>query len=516
MQSRLESKISNNRVIILLLLMLGASLVLTNHQFPAVDDECAIIDRAAQPVGQTLRLYLSGAGEHEHPPLYDLILHGWLCLTSAEMHLLRVPAILCYLLGAWALASAAKRAAGHRGRAWILILFGLWPFGFHFGRLATWYSFCFFLVSLLTWVYFGYLDRPTLPNWGWVILCALLLVYSNYFGWVLLGLLALDIAIRNPRDLVGHWKRLVAGASLLIFAYLPFLAAFLGELHRGVHLRHSLLAAAFAGIYNLYCIFVSESVAPWFWALGVPAGSCITACLGITLWRSAWAVKRFLLYFCILLAVMTILDIVETKRLLFIAPWLILPIGITLATLPASSIEWRTCVASLAVVAGVGWYGIFARSLYAAPHWVEPWPQIAQQAANVVLSGGIVIGNNPSFFFYLTYKLPEPHQPRANRCFWGLLPESSRRTEVYDPQQWLTEGQPLGSTVLLVQGLHYGTPNGPTEKTERLLSERCALQGTEKLTPDPGAPWKQRFAPETRQPLWRVEVSSYACHYYRP
>ena len=169
---------------------------------------------------------------------------------------------------------------------------------------------------------------------------------------------------------------------------------------------------------------------------------------------------------------------------------------------------------SLAVVAGIGWYGIFARSLYAAPHWVEPWAQVARQAANIVLSGGIVIGNNPSFFFYLTYALPEPPQPRANAHFRGLLPDSSRRTGVYDPQQWLTEGQPLRPTVLLVQGLHYGTPNGPTEKTKRLLSELCALQGTEKVTPDPGAQWKQRLVPEINQPPWRVEVSSYVCYYH--
>ena len=509
--TRLENKISNNRAIILVLLILGATLVLTNRQFPAVDDECAIIDRAAEPVGQTLRLYLSGAGEHEHPPLYDLILHGWLCLTSAEMHLLRLPAIACYLLGAWALVAAAKRLVGDRGRAWVLILVCLWPFGFHFGRLAAWYSFCFFLVSLLTWAYFGYLERPTFATWTWFILCALLLVYSNYFGWALLGVLAFDIAIRNPRNLVRHWKQLVAGACLLLFAYLPLLAAFLGELHRGMQVRHSLLAAAFTGIYNLYCIFVSESVAPWFWTLGIPVGICITACLSITLWHSAWAVKRFLLYFCMLLAAMTILGIVETKRLLLIAPWLILPISIMLATLPRTSIGWRTCVASLAVVAGIGWYGIFARSLYAAPHWVEPWPQVAQQAANVVLSGGTVIGNNPSFFFYLTYLLRERNVGGNRPQFSGLLPSSSRRPNVFDPQQWLEAGRPLGPTTLLVKGLHYGSPAAAVDETERSLGERCALQNVQKMVHDRGAQWKERYAPKTGQVPWRIQVSTYGC-----
>src|SRR5579864_5875069 len=66
------------------LFLLGIFLLLTNRWFTEVDDECAIIDRAARPILQTIRLYLSGAGEHEHPPLYDLILHGWLQLTRGE------------------------------------------------------------------------------------------------------------------------------------------------------------------------------------------------------------------------------------------------------------------------------------------------------------------------------------------------------------------------------------------------------------------------------------------------
>ena len=144
--------ISAKRVLnpLVVLAALGLALALTNTLFPAVDDECAIIGQAAQPVSQTLHLYFSGAGEHEHPPLYDLILHAWLRLTGGEMHLLRLPAIVFYLLGAYALAAAAKRLAGEAGRTWVLILVVLWPFGFHFGRVAAWYSFCFFLVSLLT------------------------------------------------------------------------------------------------------------------------------------------------------------------------------------------------------------------------------------------------------------------------------------------------------------------------------------------------------------------------------
>ena len=157
---------SLNRLHVLILFLLGASLFLTNPWFTEVDDECAIIDAAARPISQTVRLYVTGVGEHEHPPLYDLILHGWLKLTRGERHLLRLPAILFYLTGAWILASAVKRQAGSAAQNYALVLIAFSPFGFHFGRLATWYSFCFLLVGFVTQSYFRYLESPRFANWA--------------------------------------------------------------------------------------------------------------------------------------------------------------------------------------------------------------------------------------------------------------------------------------------------------------------------------------------------------------
>jgi uncharacterized membrane protein len=131
-------------------LALGVALMATNHWFTEVDDECAIIDLAAPPVSRTLAAYLHGTGLHEHPPLYDIVLHGWLRLTGGNIHLLRLPSICFYLLGAWILGEVAKRLGGARSQFWALAIVALWPFGFHFGRLTTWYSFCFLLVSVLT------------------------------------------------------------------------------------------------------------------------------------------------------------------------------------------------------------------------------------------------------------------------------------------------------------------------------------------------------------------------------
>ncbi len=112
----------------------------SNPWFTPVDDEIAIIDVAARPAVATMKLFLSGGGQHEHPPLSDLLLHGWLWLTDGNIHLLRLPSVVFYLLGAWFLAQAARRMAGDRARIYTLMLlccgpsaFTLddWPAGIH-------------------------------------------------------------------------------------------------------------------------------------------------------------------------------------------------------------------------------------------------------------------------------------------------------------------------------------------------------------------------------------------------
>jgi uncharacterized membrane protein len=168
---------------IIALLALGAIMMASNPWFTPVDDEIAIIDVAARPAFTTVKLFVSGGGQYEHPPLSDLLLHGWLWLTNGNIHWLRLPSVIFYLLGAWFLVQAARRMAGDRAGTFTLILLLLWPYGFHLGRLAGWYSFTFLLISLLTLVYLKYIEHPSPGSWMPVVLCALALVYTNYFGW---------------------------------------------------------------------------------------------------------------------------------------------------------------------------------------------------------------------------------------------------------------------------------------------------------------------------------------------
>jgi dolichyl-phosphate-mannose-protein mannosyltransferase len=503
----------SGRWMLAVLCALGASMLATNRWFAAVDDEVTIIDRAALPISTTIHFFLSGTGQHEHPPLYDILLHGWLRLTSGNIHLIRVPAIIFYLLGIWMLAKTALMLGGRKAEIAALALAILSPYGFHFGRAAAWYSFCFFLVALVTWLYFEYLEEASSKTWIWLLLASLALVYSNYFGWALLALLTFDFLVMNWKRGMRAFVPVLAIGGVLIVAFLPILLAFVNELHKGVRTDERPLTIVLTGVYVLYAMFVSESVAPWFWALGVPAGLAIATVLALTIFRAPGSGKRLLIYFFAALAAMSAIGVVSTKRALMIGPWLLLPIALAIAAMNARSLR-RVLVLALVLIFALGWFGIFDRKIYAAPHWTEPWSDVAEEAAGVVRTGGIVIGNHQSFFFYLTYLLP-PDEPQGATEFRGLLPDSVRRSGVYTPEEWMDDLQagraPRAREVMLVNGLQYGVPETPTDDARGWLDRNCALEGDKLMAHDIGAALKLRFGPSDNQVPWRVEVRRYDC-----
>ena len=504
-----EKKNSVDRLLVVAAFALGAALLASNRWFTAVDDECFIINLATRPVLDTIRLYMRGAGGLEHPPLFDFILHGWLRLTSGEMHLLRVPSILFYVLGAFALAKAGERLGGKGGQVGVFCLVALWPFGYHFGRLAAWYSFSFMIVCLLTLAYLNYIEQRTFRNWLWVFLCGLALTYTNYFAWAILGFLGLDFVYLNRASVASALRPLLGTLVLWIIANLPLRMAFVNELHQGIKPKHSMLSILFLGTYNLYCLVVSESVAPWFWFLGVPAGIAIAVCLLLVLFYGPPPANRFLIYFGGLFAAMTLLGIVETKRTLLIGAWLILPIGVAIGALRQKFVG-RIIMASFILATALGWFGVFYRKLYAAPHWVEPWPQLAAQAATTVRQGGVLVGNNPSFFFYLTYSLMQQN-PADGAHFQGVLPEMVRHPGVYNPVEWVREGRPVGPSTLVVKGLNFPEPPVGIDEAMQWLDTHCRVEDEQQLVRDQGVVWKHRFAPSIPQPEWRIQVKRYAC-----
>jgi hypothetical protein len=494
---------------------LAVALVITNPHFTFIDDETTIIYGAAQPAARILGAFLQGIGMHEHPPLYDLLLHVWLRLTGERLWALRLPSIAFYVAGIWVLALAAARLAGARAARALVWIAVLWPYGFHYGRLAAWYSFCFLLVALATLAYLRATNGSgSAANWIFLAVSCLALVWANYFGWAVVACLGADFLLRRRRDPRLSLRPLVAIGGLLVVAYLPLARAFWLELMtHPAEGGHRWISRVLYGVYGLYTLAVSESMAPWFWWLGVPA-ALATAALVLALAASREPGQKFFGYFCGLYVLMMVLGILTTKRLMLIAPWFLLPVATLVcakpqklaeASPPSPSRARMILLGALAVTFAIGWLGILFPRHYAAPRFVEPWPKTASVAAVALGRGAIVIGNNPSFFFYLGYAI-------ASRQADGLRPlDVFPYPGVYFSSEWLDAGRPSRATVLFVKGVPVFGPSDPMASAERWLDAHCRLESDRRILRSSGFRLEQRFFPRIGELPWRIEMRRYAC-----
>ena len=491
---------------IVLLLLLGAAMVESDPHFTLLDDETAIVAIANRAPGQTVELFLEGAGVHEHPPLSDLLLHYWLPAARHSPRWIRLPSILLYLAALMALFVAATRLGGESAGTALVWIAILWPFGFHFGRLIGWYSLSFLLVALLTLAYLRCVHHRGRRPWVGFTAAAVALVYTNYFGWAVIACLALDFLLRYRRREVSSRKPLVISLLVAAVAFSPLAIVCLKELHWGPHLGWSLGSRMLYGIYNFYALFVSESVAPWFWALSIPVALAIAAAVVLAAVLASREGRRFLGYFLLLFGVMTLLGIGNTKRLLFIAVWLLL----ALATAAANSQRPKLralFVGCLGFIALAGWFGIVSRRHYASQHFLEPWPQVAQVAARAVRAQALVVANNPSFFFYLDYALAAELPPSEVTV---PPPGYAVHPRVFNVGHWNEVGHPTRPRVLFVRGVSTFMRED-TLQAQDWLGEHCTLREATRLLPDSGSALKRRYFSGLDQIPYRVNLLSYDC-----
>jgi hypothetical protein len=491
------------------LLILGVGLVASNNYFTVIDDEAWTLDAAAQPLQKTLALFISGAGQHV-PPLYDIVLHFWLRWTGGNFEYLRIPAILFFLAGLFLLGRAAGRLGGPSSAAAVIWLGILWPFGFHYARLAAGNSFSFFLIAGLTLAYLRYVEDQSPGRWAVFFLFGAALLWTTYFGWALLACLAVDQFLRHRSGEGAIPAGQMAGtAALFVLSFAPLYRPFYRELAAGIHFHQRFVAVIATAAFNVYSLFVSESVAPWHWLFSVPAGLAAVAGVVLVVMNASQAPRRFLVYSGILIALMAVTGILVTPRLFLVSPWVLLPIGIGVATIKSRSMRLGLALALL-VVAGIGWYGIRARTYYATPRFIEPWLSVAGDAADKIHAGAAVISNDPSFFFYLTYILRVPDQG-ANWKFLGMLPDSVRYPHVMSADQWLGVGHPFTRVIVLVRGMADPQTQGPTDAAAHELDQACGARTSRLMMRDDGYTWKQKFLSRPNELPWRIEIREYDC-----
>ena len=172
-----------------------------------------------------------------------------------------------YIASVYCVSRAAEKLGGKRTYWAALILGCVWPFAFQYGRIAGWYAMTMFLLSALTWAYLAILENLGPRPWIAFSVVAVLLVWTNYFGFVFLFLLLADLLLFHKALAVTRAKWLFFTAFIIAGAFSPVFAIAVHNLAAlatpfSFHLDFRNEIARF--VYPAFTIFASTAVAPWF------------------------------------------------------------------------------------------------------------------------------------------------------------------------------------------------------------------------------------------------------------
>jgi hypothetical protein len=483
-------------------------MVYTNHRLSILDDEAIIASSANNTVRHTMDSFLHRNGQHEHPPLSDLFLHGWLLLTHRSLSWLRVFANIFFIAGLLVLAKCGE-LLGNRRTSWAILLLGiLWPFGYFYARIAGWYCFCFLTVSILLYCYFRLLRSAEPNRWAAFAGSSILLVWSNYFGIAILLLLLADLVVLH-REIVRKnlWTLLIVCSSIVV-SFLPLLRALMFDADGTVKPEALSWTTSIVKIgFMLFATMASVSVAPWFLPWSIPCGLAIL-CLFLFLLLNA-ASRRPTIHFLLLILGLALTNHLDLKRLLFLTPWLLLAIALSVSTTAVRS-RFATLLA-ITVVFSIGWIGIVTQAHLAISNFYEPWQAVAKSAVANLGPKDAIVSDSGLFFFYLDSSLSDGKVPdsipigspayrqRYNASvFLAKLPQDASASSF--------------SRITTVSGANpVEDVRKRTEQTIDELTRACRLIDSQRFAPDPAAAYKEIFDPAAPNLNYRINVAHFDC-----
>ena len=325
-------------------------------------DEAFSVVHAAQPAAALW----AGQGDLNHPPLYYLLLHGWLAWGS-EPAWVRLPSALASVAGLLLFYLLARRLTTPGWAAWGLLLLALAPLDIWYAQEARMYALVG-LAGLLT-----ALGLAT-PGWRGGLLAAggtALGLYTDYSFLPLLALLLGVFLAWRPNRPVAIGLALGALAAAPLLPRLWQLAGRLNDIHTVVALR---------GVLDL------PPLPAWLPLLAFPLVMAVTAVLLREIRRRPlpWLAALLLVGLLALTLLLPLPRLYSLKRLLAPA-WPLLLLGATLLAARATrppllrALPVATALAALLLffVPKDDWAGasayVTARAPATALIWVDPF-----------------------------------------------------------------------------------------------------------------------------------------------
>lgn len=133
---------------------------------------------------------LEGLADDVHPPLYYLLLHGWVALFGSAEVVIRAPSVLWSLVTVCAVWAWSREALPERSPLPAAALAALSPFAVWYATEVRMYAQILALTALAGWLAYRAMGRGPRPlELAALGACLVALVWTHYFGALFLGAL---------------------------------------------------------------------------------------------------------------------------------------------------------------------------------------------------------------------------------------------------------------------------------------------------------------------------------------
>ncbi|MCB9171246.1 MAG: glycosyltransferase family 39 protein, partial [Flavobacteriales bacterium] len=152
------------------------------------NDEPFTVFQAHRDLGHLWAMFRN----ENNPPLFFLLIKWWIPVAGNDVALLRLPSVLASALTVWPLYLIGRRLGG-----WVLgwttaLLFICSNYHQQLGHEVRAYTLFALLATMGMWQLVRHAPRedgsaPERPAWTWLALFNILMVYTHFFGWLMIG-----------------------------------------------------------------------------------------------------------------------------------------------------------------------------------------------------------------------------------------------------------------------------------------------------------------------------------------
>lgn len=206
------------------LLVLGALLKFTGLGAHGLSgDEPFTVYWAQRPLGELFAMLRT----ENNPPLYFLLMHAWSTCVPLDEAWLRVPSALFSVLTVWPLYLLARRG-GRTTAVTAGLLFTLSQHHYAFAHEVRAYALLVLACVWSTWLLVRAAEPGRRPSaWAWLAVAELLLTWTHFFGWLMVGLQVLFVVLvpglRPARRALGR------AVALTALTHVPYAAVLFGR-----------------------------------------------------------------------------------------------------------------------------------------------------------------------------------------------------------------------------------------------------------------------------------------------